>query len=95
MASFGVVNEVVPFEQLWDRAFEVCQEIAKIPAESMAIMKTNIRKIYDLRGLHNTMDYTAEMFNLNRTRMQMNEMKSFSADISSGGLKAALDSRYK
>jgi len=39
-------------------------------------------------------DFTAETFNLNRIRMQQNEAASFKDDIASGGLSAALKSRY-
>lgn len=95
MAQMGVVNEVVPFDQLWDRTMEVAHQVAKVPAESMGMMKYTIRKVFDLRGFANTLDFTAEMFNLNRTNMQKKDMTSFAEDIGKGGLKAALNTRYK
>lgn len=94
LREIGVVNEVVPFEQLWDRAIEVARLVAKVPAESMGMMKYCIRKVYDLRGFANSLDFTAEMFNLSRTNMQQKDMRSFKASIESGGLKSALNERY-
>ena len=89
-----MVNEVVPFEQLWARAMEVARLVAKVPAESMGMMKYCIRKVYDLRGFANSLDFTAEMFNLSRTNMQKKDMQGFKASIESGGLKSALNERY-
>lgn len=94
MREMGVVNEVVPFEQLFDRTMEVAQRVAKIPAESMAMMKYSIRRIYDMRGFSNTIDFTAEMFNLSRINMQQKDMGDFRDSIASGGLKSALNERY-
>lgn len=94
MAQIGVVNEVVPFEKLHERAFEVAKQAAKIPADSMKMMKHGIRKCYDIMGFANTLDYTAEMFNLSRTNMQQKEMSEFKKSIESGGLKSALNERY-
>ena len=94
LREMGFVNEIVPYEQLEERTMEVARLVARIPSESMAIMKYTIRKCYDLRGLSNVVDFTAETFNLNRIRMQQNEAASFKDDIASGGLSAALKSRY-
>ena len=58
------------------------------------MMKHTIRKIYDLRGFANTVEYTSEMYNLSRTNMQQKNMQSFKSDIESGGLKSALNTRY-
>lgn len=94
LREIGVVNEVVPFDQLWARAMEVARLVAKVPAESMGMMKYCIRKVYDLRGFANSLDFTAEMFNLSRTNMQKKDMQGFKASIESGGLKSALNERY-
>jgi len=94
MREMGVVTQVVPYEKLDETAMEMAKQIAKVPAESMGMMKHCIRKCFDLRGFSNTLDYTAEMFNLSRTNMQKKDMSSFKSDIESGGLKAALGSRY-
>lgn len=94
MREMGVVNEVVPFAQLEKRALELARQVARIPAESMVMMKHAIRKMYDLRGFSNTLDYCAEMFNLSRTNMQKKDMGEFRDSIQAGGLKAALNERY-
>lgn len=94
MRDMGVVNEVVPFEDLQKRAMEVAQRVAKVPSESMAMLKHGIRKIYDIKGFSNSVDYFAEMFNLARVNMQQKEMGEFRDSISSGGLKSALNERY-
>ena len=95
MREIGVVNEVVPYEDLDRRAMEVALQAAKIPAESMKMMKQCIRKMADIRGFSNTLDYCAEIFNLSRTNMQQKDMKKFKESIESGGLKSALNERYQ
>lgn len=94
MREMGVVNEVVPFEKLEERTMEVARQVARIPAESMGMMKHAIRKMYDIRGFSNTLDYCAEMFNLSRTNMQKKDMGDFRDSINKGGLKSALNERY-
>ena len=94
MREMGMVNEVVPYGNLEERVMQVAEQVARIPAERMAMMKHTIRKIYDLRGFANTVEYTSEMFNLSRTNMQQKNMQSFKSDIESGGLKSALNTRY-
>lgn len=94
MREMGVVNEVVPFAQLHDRAMEVARRIAQVPTDSMVMLKHTFRKVMDIRGFANTVDFAAEMFNLSRTHMQRGEMSKLRDDISKGGLKSALDSRY-
>lgn len=94
MREMGVVSKVVPYEKLDETAMEMAKQIAKVPAESMGMMKHCVRKCYDIMGFSNTLDYTAEMFNLSRTNMQKKDMSSFKSDIESGGLKAALNTRY-
>ena len=61
----------------------------------MKMLKEGVRHIYDIRGFSNSVDYFAEMFNLARTNMQQKDMGDFRNDISSGGLKSALNSRYQ
>ena len=95
MREMGVVSEVVPFEQLMDRTMAIAKQAAKIPAESMKMLKEGVRHISDIRGFSNSVDYFAEMFNLARTNMQQKDMGDFRNDISSGGLKSALNSRYQ
>lgn len=94
MREMGAVNEVVPFENLHQRALEVAQRVAKVPSESMAMLKYGIRKIYDIQGFANSIDYFSEMFNLARVNMQQKEMTEFKNTMESGGLKSALNERY-
>ena len=70
MYQFGFVNEVVPYEKLFDRSLEIAEQICRIPAESMKTLKKTIRKCYDIRGLAQANEYCAEVFNVNRLRMQ-------------------------
>lgn len=93
--GLGVVNEVVPFEQLGERTMEVAKQIARVPADSMRMTKYALNKAYELQGLTHTIDFVSEMFNLGRTHMQQNEMAKFRDSINKGGLKAALDEQYK
>ena len=95
MRDMGVVNEIVPFEQLEGRAMDIAKQAAKIPAESVGMLKEGIRKIDDIRGFSNSIDYFAEMFNLARINMQKKEMGNLRDDISADGLKSALNRRYQ
>ena len=81
-------------ERLESRAMEVAALAAKVPQESMGMLKCAVRKIYDFQGFSNSLDYFAEMFNLARTNMQKKEMGEFRDSISAGGLKSALKERY-
>ena len=94
LREIGAVNYVVPREELDAKAFEIAGRIAKIPPESMAMMKHSIRKMYDIRGFANSMAFATEMFNLARCNVQQKEMSSFKASIDQGGLKSALSERY-
>ena len=42
MREMGVVSEVVPFEQLMDRTMAIAKQAAKIPAESMKMLKEGV-----------------------------------------------------
>lgn len=94
MADMGVVNFVVPREDLEKTALEVAQRVAKVPDYSMQIMKESIHKCYDLRGFRHTVNFSSEMFNLARSHMQLTQVSEFRDDISKGGLRAALDKKY-
>lgn len=85
MREMGMVNEVVPYGNLEERVMQVAEQVARIPAESMAMMKHTIRKIYDLRGFANTVEYTSEMFNLSRTNSGRRICRALRAILSPAG----------
>lgn len=94
MEKMGVVNFVVPFENLEQKALEVAQQVAKIPHESMRMMKHSINKCYELQGMRHTIDFAAEMFNLGRIHMQKTQVGDFKEGIIKDGLKSALNKVY-
>lgn len=94
MADMGVVNFVVSREELEEKAMETAGRVAKVPAYSMQMMKESLHKCFDLRGFRDTVNFSAEMFNLARSHMQLTQLSDFRNDIASGGLRAALDKKY-
>ncbi len=44
----GAVNVIVPFEELENKAMQLASRAAKIPAESMTMLKHAIRKVHDI-----------------------------------------------
>lgn len=86
----GVVNKVVPFDQLEKTTMEVAHRLEEMPRDATRMLKQQINKTYEIMGIHNAMDYAAEMFNLCRINQAQAEA-DFNEIVNSRGLKAALE----
>lgn len=86
----GVVNKVVPFEKLKEETDKIAERLASMPPDTMAMLKYQVNKTYEIQGITNAMDFAAEIFSLCRIN-QAQTQKEFNDIVNSQGLKAALD----
>lgn len=93
----GLVNRVVPADQLMAEAKKVALRMARLPAIAMKQNKEAINRAYDMRGLMANIDYGQEMFCLT-SMAQSPEGLEFRKIAREQGLKAAIrwrDERFK
>ncbi len=93
----GLVNRVVPANQLMAEAKKVALRMARLPAIAMKQNKEAINRAYDMRGLMANIDYGQEMFCLT-SMAQSPEGLEFRKIAREQGLKAAIrwrDERFK
>lgn len=86
----GVVNKVVPFGRLEEETMKIANRLAEMPPDTMAMLKYQVNKTYEIQGMVNAMDFAAEIFSLCRIN-QARTQKDFNEMVNSRGLKAALD----
>jgi enoyl-CoA hydratase/carnithine racemase len=93
----GIVNKVVPADQLMAEARKVALRMARLPAIAMKQNKEAINRGYDMRGFVANLEYGQEMFCL--TSMATSpEGTEFRKVAREQGLKAAIkwrDERFK
>lgn len=89
MKEAGVVNFVVPADQLEAKTMEIANRLADMPAEAMRILKYEINQTYEIMGMHQAQKFAAEMFNLCRIN-QVQEQAEFNKIVNEQGLKAAM-----
>ena len=85
----GVVNRLYPFAQLEEETMKIARKLAGMPRETMAMLKAQVNKTYEIKGFYNAMDYAAEMFNLCRINQNQSESE-FNKIVNEKGLKEAL-----
>ncbi len=95
--EIGIVNRVVPAEQLMAEARKIALRMARLPAIAMKQNKEAINRAYDMRGFMANVEYGQEMFCL--TSMAVSpEGTEFRKVAREQGLKAAIkwrDERFK
>jgi enoyl-CoA hydratase/carnithine racemase len=95
--QIGLVNRVVPADQLMAEAKKVALRMARLPAIAMKQNKEAINRAYDMRGFLANVEYGQEMFCL--TSMAPSpEGQEFRKIARERGLKAAIrwrDERFK
>lgn len=84
----GLVNRVVPRDQLVESARQFARKLSMIPPPAMHLNKTNLNRGYDIRGFQSTVDYSAEIFALILTS-DSQEKRDFDKVAAEQGLKAA------
>lgn len=93
----GLVNRVVPADQLMVEAKKIALRLARLPAVAMKQNKEAINRAYDMRGLTASIEYGKEMFCLT-SMAQSPEGQEFRKIAREQGLKAAIrwrDARFK
>jgi enoyl-CoA hydratase len=89
LQAAGVVNFVVPADQLQAETMKLANRLAEQPAEAIRMLKYEINKTYEMMGMRNAMDFAAEMFNLCRIN-QVQEQTEFNKIVKEKGLKEAI-----
>ena len=85
----GTVNRLFPAEDLEAETMKVARRLAGMPRETMAMLKTQLNKTYEIKGFHNAMEYSAEMFNLCRIN-QVQQEADFNKIVVERGLMEAI-----
>jgi enoyl-CoA hydratase/carnithine racemase len=62
--AIGMVNRVVPDDQLETEALALATKLAKMPREAMGLNKAGINRGYDIRGFQAAIDYGVEIYAL-------------------------------
>lgn len=89
LQDMGVVNFVVPADQLEAETMKLAERLAAQPPEAIRMLKYEINKTYEIMGMRNAMDFAAEMFNQCRLHQVQSEA-AFNSIVQKEGLKAAL-----
>ena len=93
----GLVNLVVPSDELMVEARKIALRLARLPAIAITQNKQAINRAYDMSGLTATIEYGKEMFCLT-SMAQSPEGQEFRKIAREQGLKAAIrwrDERFK
>jgi len=86
----GVVNRLFPLANLEEETMKIAKRLADMPRETMAMLKVQMNKTYEIKGFYNAMEYAAEMFNLCRIN-QVQQESEFNQIVKERGLKEALE----
>lgn len=86
----GVVNRLFASADLEEETMKIAQKLADMPRETMAMLKAQVNKTYEIKGFRNAMDAAAEMFNLCRINQAQSETE-FNNIVNERGLKEALE----
>lgn len=89
MKDAGVVNFVVPAEELEAKTMELAQRLADQPAEAIRMLKYEINQTYEIMGMHQAQKFAAEMFNQCRIH-QVQEQRAFNEVVKEKGLQEAI-----
>ena len=92
----GLVNRVVPGDQLRSEARKLAHKLSMIPPPAMELNKMGLNRAYEMRGFQSTIDYGAEIFTL-VLMSESEESKMFFDVAAEKGLKAAFkwrDARF-
>lgn len=88
----GLVNRVVPLDELEQVVDALAADVAKTPVENLAILKQATSRFYENMGLFASGDYAAE---LDAVFHQRESFVDFFAKVAEEGVQAALAERRK
>jgi len=86
----GVVNRLYPYANLEEETMKIATRLAGMPRDTMAMLKSQINKTYEIKGFYNAMEAAGEMFNLCRIN-QVQQEAEFNKIVVEKGLKEALE----
>ena len=89
MKEAGVVNFIVPAEELEAKTMELAQRLADQPPQSIQMLKYEINQSYEIMGMYQAQKFAAEIFNLCRIN-QVQEQAEFNKIVNEKGLKEAM-----
>lgn len=92
--ELGILNEVVPKGDLDKAAMRLANKLARIPANTLKVLKLGLNKGYELRGFKNMIDYSIELSIQHHFSRSEEEIK-FGKIVRERGLKEALIWREK
>src|SRR5690606_24434551 len=84
----GLINRVVPNDQLMESARQLARKLSMIPPPAMQLNKQGLNRGYDIRGFQSTVDFSAEIFTLVLTS-DSQEKRDFDKIAAEQGLKEA------
>jgi enoyl-CoA hydratase len=90
MYRAGVANRVVKPENLEEETLRIATRLASMPTDTMQMLKYQVNKTYEIKGIINAMDFAAEIFNQCRIN-QAQTQDEFNNIVQEKGLKAALE----
>lgn len=90
--DLGLVNRVVPSDQLQAEAVHLAERIAKVPELAVELTKRTIKKTYEIMGFRNALDWhrMADTFVLAASTPEKDELRR---RFEQGGMRAFLEAR--
>jgi enoyl-CoA hydratase/carnithine racemase len=90
--AIGLVNRVVPADQLLDEAAAIAKRFASIPPAVLALNKRGLNRAFEIMGLREGVNYGMEINTLVHN-LETPEQEEFDRRRMGGGLRSALDWR--
>lgn len=87
--TLGLVNKVVPQEQLEDEVHKLAEAIIRVPAMSIKLSKTSINNMFEIMGIRQAIQQNREL-DLHLMSSPPPELKEFFDMVREKGLKEAL-----
>jgi len=89
----GVVNEVVPAEELLERAYALARRIAMVPADSVRLNKAITTYGLEAMGLRNAHNVMAFLSTIAHASSDSPDVRHLDEAFRTGGIRAFLDAR--
>ena len=89
----GVVNEVVPHENLMDHVRALAERLAKVPRESVRINKMVTTYAFEAMGLRNALNVNAFLSSMVRSTTDRDDVAHLEKAREEGGFRGFLEAR--
>jgi len=90
--TLGLINEVVPADQLTEHVNSLARDIARTPIEHLALLKESTNNWFENMGMHTS---TKQAADLDAVFHQSDTFKAFFDVVRKDGMQAALQARKK